>query len=524
MTRRAPARLRPGADGDEGAALLTVIMLMFIVGALSVLVLGAVVSQVRPTVATQESSRTVFAAEAGVQTALSQIRSATSSSTGQGDRRALPCTVSGSVDGTGGRVTFTATVGYYSANPTGQSDTWLASPDNQLTCTTPGGPTKTPSFAVVHAAGADTTSGVLVKGRELQAVYTFNVVNQNVAGGLLMSGQGGACLQADSGTEGSLVHYVDQSACRSDAPLQQWVYDTGYHLALAGSVATTTSGSTTTSSALCLTRPLSSATDRTVTLQRCTVDSRSGPQLWTYEGGSRFRSQTDDNSDYGDECLGSGQHGNPVGRNLVSTRDCSSNGNDYGSFIPEAKVGAGAASMRTSQIVNFLQFGRCMDVTYENIFMDRMIVYPCKQDPSGRDRVFWNHKWFYGSENGVAAEPDGAVGASTRIRVVVPDGTTYCLTTPVSTAPPSYPVFRSCDGSSSQRYTRTYDTGDLATSYQFRTSDGRCLSIDPVRAAGTTISSIVAAPCTGGAEQKWNAPADAQDTSLTAQTEVVRRS
>lgn len=521
--RRALARLRGGADGDEGAALLTVIMLMFIVGALSVLVLGAVVSQVRPTLATQESSRTVFAAEAGVQTALSQIRSATGSS-GQGDRRALPCTVSGSVDGTGGRVTFTANVRYYSANPTGQSDDWLDAPANKLTCTTPGGPTRTPSFAVVRAAGADTTGGVLVRGRELQAVYTFNIVNQNVAGGLLMSGQGGACLQADSGDEGSRVHYVAQSACRSDAPLQQWVFDTGYHLALAGSVTTTTSGSTTTSSALCLTRPLASATDHTVTLQRCTLDSRSGPQLWTFEGGMRFRSQTDDNSDYGNQCLGSGQHGNPVGWTLVSTTDCSSNGHDYGSFVPEAKVGAGNASMRTSQIVNFLQFGRCMDVTYENISMNHMIIYPCKQDPSGRDRVFWNHKWFYGAENGVAAEPRGAAGMSTRIRVVVPSGTTYCLTTPVSTAPPSYPVFRTCDGSASQQYTRTYDTGDLATSYQFRTSDGRCLSIDPVRATGTTISSLVAAPCTGGSEQKWNAPADAQDTSLTAQTEVVRRS
>ncbi len=109
---------------------------------------------------------------------------------------------------------------------------------------------------------------------------------------------------------------------------------------------------------------------------------------------------------------------------------------------------------------------------------------------------------------------------STRIRVIE-GGTTYCLTTPTSTAVPSYPVFRACDGSSSQQYTRTYDTGVLATSYLFTTSDGRCLTLSgDTMDVGIVVSKLVAAPCTGSSAEKWNAPPNAQDPSVTAQTEV----
>lgn len=516
--RAAVRRARGAGDGEEGAALLTVLVLMFVVGALSVLVLGTMVAQLKPTQATQESSRTVFAAEAGVQTALSQIRSARAADGSSGDRQLLPCSASGSVDGTGGTVTFTATIDYYTANPTGKSDTWLGA--NKLGCTTPGGPDKAPTHAVVRAKGVDAAGGILVSGRQMQAVYTFNILNKNTPGGMLLTAHEVACLQAESAAAGKKIVYVAQEACTGQ-PLQTWVYDEYYHLVLASTVGAA-------GGALCITQPDLSATDRTVTLESCAAGSRTPSQLWGYGDLAQFKGQKADNSGPGENCLWSGRRSSPVGQWLragdpTSARDsCRGGDTDWGAFAPEPRVGAGAASMKTRQVVNFEEFGRCMDVTGFDLNAKYMIVYPCKQDPStGMPYLSWNHKWLYGTETGSAAEPDGASAMSTRIRVIPPDGSTRCLTTPLSTDQPSYVVFRACDGSPSQTYQRTYNTGNLATGYLFKTSDGRCLGLGPQVSPSLTVSTIVAAPCTGESGQKWNAPPNAQDPSLTNQTEVT---
>ena len=82
---------------------------------------------------------------------------------------------------------------------------------------------------------SDTASGVLTRGRTLQATYTFNVVNENIPGGMLMTAQGAACLQADRAEAGSGITYVAEAQCTSQ-PRQMWVYDTDYHLVLASTV------------------------------------------------------------------------------------------------------------------------------------------------------------------------------------------------------------------------------------------------------------------------------------------------
>ena len=54
--------------------MLTVIMLMMVMSALSVLLLGVVMAQVKPTMFAAKNARTVFAAETGIDSALSQVR------------------------------------------------------------------------------------------------------------------------------------------------------------------------------------------------------------------------------------------------------------------------------------------------------------------------------------------------------------------------------------------------------------------------------------------------------------------
>src|SRR5207253_1331455 len=58
----------------------------------------------------------------------------------------------------------------------------------------------------------------------------------------------------------------------------------------------------------------------------------------------------------------------------------------------DAGVGAGAAGPSTGQIVNFNQFGRCIDVTDQNVSSTFLIVWPCKQAPNVAS-LTWNQRW-----------------------------------------------------------------------------------------------------------------------------------
>ena len=74
MVQRILSR-RAGADG--GFAMLTVILLIMVCAAVSILMLGVVIAQVKPTVFEGKNTRTISAAEAGVDATTSQFRTAT---------------------------------------------------------------------------------------------------------------------------------------------------------------------------------------------------------------------------------------------------------------------------------------------------------------------------------------------------------------------------------------------------------------------------------------------------------------
>src|SRR3954451_19782269 len=152
MMSRLRQRLDVAGRDDQGIDLLMDVMLIMIGGALSVLVLGVVVAQVKPTQFCTKDQRTVFAAEAGVDATLSQLRlslGAPDVITGKtyGDPHKLPCTVQGKVGGTSATLAYLSTITYFDQDPAGKDATWRAA--NKLSCSGTSGVAIAPSFAVI---------------------------------------------------------------------------------------------------------------------------------------------------------------------------------------------------------------------------------------------------------------------------------------------------------------------------------------------------------------------------------------
>ncbi|MDQ0427068.1 hypothetical protein [Cellulomonas iranensis] len=505
--RRACDDLRRG--GDEGIAMLSAIMLALILTTLSILVLGLVLSQAMPTQFQRKSTQTVYAAEAGIETALSSVRTALGSEdfvgAVYGDIRKLPCALEGTVATPGGDLGYKVTVRYYRDNPAGQSESWLNS--KKLSCVPGSGTTLQPLFAYITSTGDAPTGATLGQDdavRTMSSIYRFNTTSTNVVGGRLYSYESKYCLRADGTTAGSTVSYVRVDQCGVDDDRELWVYDKDYQIKLA---ITTLPGS---GPPLCITGPSTNTSSLTLAyLRECAAATSSSRwnQLWSWEAGARFKGENTAITNYGAFCLRSS--GTPLNSKLY-TGSCSDK-QDWGSFNPDPAVGAGAAGPSTNQIVNFLEFGRCFDVTRLDVNFEHMIIYPCKQDPSGGSNLEWNHKWYYSEPTG------GATTVETQIVVRVNNSTapsnTYCLTASATTL---YPKLTRCsDSAQNQRWIRSGDTGNYQTSFTFmpKGMQTKCIGLgDGFEEANW--SKMVLADCNGGIDQKWNAPPEKVSASV----------
>ncbi|WP_432540389.1 ricin-type beta-trefoil lectin domain protein [Kineococcus sp. SYSU DK002] len=526
----ARARLRSRGAGDEGAALVVVMISILLVGALSVLILGVVTAQVLPTASAQKRVTTLSAAQAGVDAAVSELRSVTLSLTADGQtsvattgsKKDLPCALSGTVGSSSNvaatsNVGYQVTIGYYDADPTSMS---LAEQKlHEIPCTTGGstpGPKFIPAFALVDSLGTSTQTlpgeTAAVGDRRVKSLYTFKLDNNNTPGGRMLSLGLGFCLAADTATAGSSITYVKKSSgCVSTAAtdkLQKWFYATDYTIKLASTLPQVAGAAATT---LCI----EGSTGGNVEAKLRPCDKTNPAQLWSYEGGARFRGQNANNTNYGNACLWSGASDNAdssiQGKKLLSgSGGCSIGDQARGSFAPEPTVGAGAASVDTKQIVNYYEFGRCMDVTNQTFASTQMIVYPCKQDPSGGSKLAWNHKWYYTEDS-----------EAPQVIYVVNGNDKRCLTASGAAVVDGDVVFKTCDGSAAQQFVRYNDKPDYTDSFTFRDFAGRCLAIGP-KWGSTDFSTIVSRTCNGGAAQKWNAKNDVVIPGVSNTREVNR--
>jgi len=498
---RFPVRFRD----DVGAALISVMLFIILLGGLSLVLLATLLGQMAPSFTAQQNTQTGYAAQAGLQAGLGAIRSAAGAPVRgvvYGDPSRLPCGFVGNVDGTATSIAYNVSIRYYTADPTNQSETWREA--NRFPCTTPGGLglRGAPRFALLVSQAVSPAGANVVIGegqRTISAVYAFKVTNINIPGGRIWDFNGEYCMHAETGVVGSEIGFRSAASCATRDFQKMWIYDTDYRIKLAS---TTVAGA---GPALCMTDPV--VGNQRMTLQVCLppADPARWNQLWNLFAGPVWYGQRNPiAAGRSGICISSG-HSNgtnlvAVGARVLARPGC------IGSQRPEAQVGAGAASKATNQIVSYSEFGRCADVTEENLTRPFMIVYPCKQDARGGGiGILWNHKWFY--DEPVA--PDTEV-LDQEIVVLLNDipANRHCLETPLDTSGSTYVTFSVCNSTVRQDWDRVQDSGNYDTSYLFIDKYGRCLTAnaDPTDLYAGAFSKMTVSACNGTLAQKWNAP------------------
>ena len=351
MMRPVQTRMERAARSDDsGAALITALLAILVTATFAIVMLGVLLSQIMPTQLQQATTRTVFAAESGVNVVVGQIRNAEGPPDGKGNvygaRALLPCTVTGSVSAGGSQVAYETSVQYFTEDPTGKSTAWRASKD--LSCIPGSGPSADPTHALITSTGTgiDNPQEPGDVERSIEVVYAFKVTNNNIPGGYIYSWDQGItpdrfCLEATSVAVGANIRYVARADCDGKDAQQLWVYDTDYRIKLASTTVPSFDGE-----ALCITATPNGSTPVAATLQECVSPSSASRwnQLWSWEGGARWRGQQNPiSAGYSGYMLSSGTKSAPGVGSLLKVWNQGANNAEWGSFNPDPRVGAGAA-------------------------------------------------------------------------------------------------------------------------------------------------------------------------------------
>jgi Tfp pilus assembly protein PilX len=504
----------PDRDDDAGVAMVFVVLCMLISMGLAVGVLGVLTSELRPTEHTRTSQRTIAASQAGLQVAMSAIRQAYSSVTNgtyAGDPSKLPChppgaPLTGDAGGLGtsqAPVRYEVTIQYYTISPQGQDATWRTA--RAVPCTTGTGTSVTPVYALLRARGVSSGGVPAVRSdRTSEVVYRLNSTDEATLGGLIHSDVVGSttsnwCWQAEvyppvPGTR------VVLAACAPGRPSQTWAYRTDYSIVLAR----TQTATVPPSGGYCISADAngSSSTSTSASLQPCVQGQWN--QLWGYGNAGQFRGVNATKTAMVARCLttaGTFQTGTRLDiLNCSYPRD---------HWTPDSTVGAGAAGAAKGQLVNYGEYGRCLDVTAFDLATPWLIDYPCKQDPTSD--TDWNQRFVH-----------DATGTR-QLRTSTPSGP-YCLTTPSSVG--GYVLTRTCAADRvDQRWRVLGPTGDRSTAYTVVDDFGRCLSLGPHGPTTdwrTAYSSITADACDGTFRQKWNAPPLPSGSTTDGERETTR--
>ncbi len=498
-------------DGSMPMAMLLLIISTGLIMAVATVVFGQQ-SHTRNDV---QRIKALSAAQTGIEVAVGAIRMSTTPD-GFGDPRALPCSVmTGRTSAASDDAQFSVRVYYTKAVPPSGDIQWATQPANRWDC----GATATsmPAHALIQATGS---YGVQ---RTLTATYSFTTVTQNdrIGGGLVRAystNNGNYCISAAATTALSGSQLLVK-VCDAQNPLQRFAYQAGLTITLADIT-------TPTGQRLCLDGGSTMAAGNPVRLQPC-APAPTRQQVWGSDDHSVFYLQPTATTIL---CLRSSK-GDTDGATVSLTGparagQCVKDWSETATFITDPQFGAGKAGPATGQLVNSHQFGRCIDVTANDVTTPYLVVFPCKQPLTGP--VLWNQNWVLPAATSDSSRRSGPIHTTT-------GGTTYCLKNPGSTsALGNYLTVQSCNPGSvlptSLQWTVNGDTGRQSTSFRIESSHlvppggtSTCISVtnpnatnpDVWRTHNLAVSKLITATCDDSDLQKWNIAPRASQASLT---------
>ncbi len=526
--RRAHAAARARRSDEQGSIIL-VLLLIVVFSITAVTAMTGSLSQLNQSANTSYRNGYLQGALTGVQVVVGEIRA--QNVNGYVVPSQLPCaTSSGWTNASSGKgsSSFTASVQYYDETPGGA---YVA-----VTCTAGTGPAASSGNYLARAvitscapaascpdptaAGAGATSGTL---RRVVSTYNFNTSNANIPGGLIYSYSNKECLIAvytDGADASSGVVLEATTACSASNPMERFQYTPSWNLDIQlGGIDYCVQDPEDTgggSSTLAITRNCG-----TSTAAQWGVNDNGGIQ-----GVASSGTPSGQPNSY---CLQNPLSGDPSGAQSqkVSLGSCGSGFNNTTTWQMSPSTGAGGSQppngqvfAATDQLVNYQEFGACLDVTNQNVGSSFLIDYMCKQFPDTGDFPSWNQRFcFHQTSTDSSGNPVGMLYTPQNQTTCTDPAHPYCLTSPLAT-PGSLPsqvwvTVRACDltttPTSDLSWTEWGTNGGAIHSYTWTDGSGYCLEANTANKwspSGNTdkFSTIQVDTCNGSYQQKWNAP------------------
>jgi hypothetical protein len=413
---------------------------------------------------------------------------------------------------------------YVSQAPPATTDAEAWARVNRIGCL-PLGPASAPMYALLAATG---TSGG--ETRTVTASYLFQShTKPNVPGGTIKVYNSTQCLAAPHLPSDAAPLTVNTpvvlATCAATDPRQIFTYNPTLQVELKA-----TEGSTSFPHGACL---QAVNTDHSpVVFADCDTTKTKLTQVWSLNNRDNFEGTLDGSTNDG-KCFNVDWTQTPptvvinnvIAGNANKVSGTAGDGTDgtpcsglsgdytkYKTFFPDPSAGTGAAGPTTRQLVDYDEFGRCLDVTSNNVGSAFLVVFPCKQTPNPNN-IQWNQVWY------LPAIATGQTSGTGWLTLIDSTGKTYCLTSPGSTAAGQYARINMCTPTgtppANQTWTRRVFTGVNQTSYRIESTYGAtatapfCLLPSPTdywsQFTAMNISKLVLGPCDGSNLQKWNA-------------------
>lgn len=501
---------------------MAMVFLVIIVGvALGGLLLPVIITQTRSTTFDSTRIRSLDAAQAGIDMVVGQIRSTSGGGT-YGDPGALPCgPIAGTVTGTTPG-SYTTTVAYYKIDP-------IANPGApKMICAPNYGPydpatnTRTPKFALITSSGVAGAAGNGGSaGRTLVTTYVFKTDDTNVSGGVIRifpdSSGKQYCMDAGSNPAvGSNILLQVCSTANPPAAQQVFAYRSDLSIQLVSSAAGGNVG-------LCLWAATPHAAGNQMKLATCAPLGSAGyAQQWSVNDNAHLQGANTTQTGLDGYCINVAAQS--PGQQLTLQGCTGSTTSTTQTWVPDPRAGAGMAGAQYKQLVNFLKFGNCLDVTGQNTGAAYLILYTCKQNPNPTS-VTWNQIF----------TPTPALGTAPTLTELITAGSDnkkYCLRSPFTVGGYVTVTTSGCTGKPT-----TDNTNLRWTVYQVKDTSGADLSYDlkytikdssgPLGSPGLCLGlgasndlhdgqypKVVVTTCDGSTSQKWNADPSLSDFGL----------